>query len=202
MWDQGFVMRLKSFVAKRTARPTPEECDAWAEFYLVIEPIIRINVRRVHKAWDIVDDVCQTAPLKVIKGLRRLTLEIDRTGVERWVATIATREALRFLRRKSRPSRRHIGIGCRIGAGRSRAGTGGRVRAHAGARVILQARGRILRQLARNRAADRADVLGGARSLADIAKHVDMSEDAVWWVLRRIKPKLQDYLRRGGLGRR
>ena len=40
-----------------------------------------------------------------------------------------------------------------------------------------------------------------ASSLSGVASHLNMSEDAVWWVVRRVKPKLLDYFRRSGVGR-
>ena len=39
-----------------------------------------------------------------------------------------------------------------------------------------------------------------ARPLVDIARPLNMSEDAVWCVLRRTKPGLVDHLRRRGIG--
>jgi DNA-directed RNA polymerase specialized sigma24 family protein len=39
-----------------------------------------------------------------------------------------------------------------------------------------------------------------AWALSDIASELSMSEDAVWGVIRRARPKLLDYLSRRGLG--
>lgn len=37
--------------------------------------------------------------------------------------------------------------------------------------------------------------------LSEIARDLNMSEDALWWVIRRVTPKLLDYFRRSGFGR-
>ena len=200
MWDQGFVMRLKSFVAKRTVRPTPEECEAWEEFYLVIEPIIQSCIRRFHKAWDIIEDLSQITLLRVIRGLRRLRSDTDRTGLERWVASIATREALRFLRRKSRPSAGTLGSDVASELADPEPGPDEEFERMQEHELFCTLVAEFCESLCQWKRPIVLLYWVEARPLVDIARRLNMSEDAVWCVLRRTKPGLVDHLRRRGIG--
>jgi RNA polymerase sigma factor (sigma-70 family) len=195
-----FLVRLKGFVGKRKARPTDDEVLAWEEFVLLVIAINRAVTQRFHGASAIVDDVTQTVWLKVIVGLPRLADDTDRDGLLRWVAKIAENEARRFLRRRSKRKEESLGSEASEELLDPEPGPDEemeRMQEHELFCVLVRefAEGLCERE--------RAIVLMywiEAFPVADIARRREMSEDAVRWVLRRIKPKLVHHLRHGGVG--
>jgi len=48
---------VKSFLARPNGTATAEELLAWEDFYHIHDPIIRTRIRRIHKAWNVIDDL-------------------------------------------------------------------------------------------------------------------------------------------------
>ncbi len=201
MSDEDFFARIKSFLKNLLSGPTWEERAAWADFFFSSDEIIRACVRRVHPAWDVVDDITQSVWVKLIKRLPRLRFDAAQGSLKAWVATIATREALR--RAHGHPMRRATPLSPDL--------ADELLDREPGPDATLEQMQEhelfcslVAEFSARLPEPDRQIVMMywvEACVLSAIALHLNMLEDAVWWVLRRIKPKLMDHLRRGGLGR-
>ena len=53
-WE--LVARVKSFLARPNGSATAEECLACLEFHNIYDPVIRKRIRRMHFAWNVIDD--------------------------------------------------------------------------------------------------------------------------------------------------
>ena len=102
MLEHELVALVKSFLRKRRASPTIEECLAWEEFFHVYDAVIRVSIARVHRAVHVIDDVTQDVWIIVIRRLPKWVFDPTLGAIGAWVAKIASRLAARRPRRHSR----------------------------------------------------------------------------------------------------
>jgi RNA polymerase sigma factor (sigma-70 family) len=200
MSEQDLVALVKSFLRSRRASPTIEERLAWEEFFHVYDAVIRVSIARAHRAVHVIDDVTQDVWIIVIRRLPKWVFDPALGAIGAWVAKIASRLAARRARRHSRPQPGSLGA--------SNAETLADPEPGPDAEFERMQEHQLFGELVSEFAASLDERDGRivvmhwvqAFPLSRIASDLNMSEDAVWWVIRRVKPNLLDYLRRSVLG--
>jgi DNA-directed RNA polymerase specialized sigma24 family protein len=89
MLDHELLALVQSFLAKRSASTTAEECVAWEEFFVRYDPIIRAGVRRIHTPLHVIDDITQEVWILLIRKLPRWKYDPAQAAIGSWVARIA-----------------------------------------------------------------------------------------------------------------
>src|SRR5271168_2125745 len=81
---------VKSFLARPTGTATEQERQAWEDFYDVHDPIIRSRIRRIHRAWNVIDDLTQMVwKVLTTERLPKFRLGTDLGSVAAFVFKIA-----------------------------------------------------------------------------------------------------------------
>ena len=88
MLDHELVALVQSFLAKRSASATAEECLAWEEFFVRYDPIIRSGVRRIHTPQHVIDDITQDVWILLIRKLPRWRYDPVHGEIGAWVSEI------------------------------------------------------------------------------------------------------------------
>jgi RNA polymerase sigma factor (sigma-70 family) len=195
------VALVKSLLSKPDGARSLEEERAGEEFYRVCEPVIRDRIRCVRRAQksESVDDITQAVWIRLMRRLPNWEFDPALGTLEGWVAAIATHEAWRRARRRSR--RPFVSLDSEARDELFDASPGPdtlfeRMQEH-------ELFGALVAEFAASqRELDKLIIVlhwVEACSLSKIAADRDMSEDRVSWVIRRVKTKLLDYLRRRGL---
>jgi len=200
MSDRELVKLVKSFLAKRNASPTAEECFAWEEFFSRCDLIVRNRVGMIHKALDVIDDVTQDVWIMLIKKLPRWRFDPALGSIGAWVTKVAHRLAVKRARRHARQQAESLSK------------TLDETLVDPTPRPDIEFEWMQEHEFFASRVLDFAASLPEsdgrivvlhwveACPLSKIASILNLAEDAVWWVIRRFKPKLLDYLRRSGFG--
>jgi len=96
---------VKAFLARPNGTATAEELLAWEDFYHIHDPMIRTRIRRIHKAWNVIDDLTQMVwKVLTTERLRKFRLGPDLGSVAGFVVKIANDMA-----RKHAPRRPKVG---------------------------------------------------------------------------------------------
>jgi RNA polymerase sigma factor (sigma-70 family) len=199
MLEQELVRLVKSFLGRRKSVATAEECRAWEDFFVTYDAMIRVTVRRIHKAVDVVDDVTQDVWVVLMRKLPKWKFDPVIGSIGAWVTKIAQRLAVKRARRHARQQ------------------SGSLSKAHDDTLVDPESGPDIEFEWMQEHELFGALVLKFAATLIErhgrivvlhwlegclvskIAFDLNMSMDAAWGVIRRVRPKLLDYLRRSGL---
>ena len=200
MFDHELVALVQSFLAKRSASATAEECLAWEEFFVRYDPIIRAGVRRIHTPLYVIDDETQDVWVLLIRKLPRWGYDPILGEIGAWVAKIARRLAAKHARRHARPHAAPL----------TATDADMLVDSEPGPDIVVERMqehdlfGALVLEFAAHlhERDGRIVVMHWVRAwaLSDIASELNMSEDAVWGAIRRARPKLLDYLSERGLG--
>jgi RNA polymerase sigma factor (sigma-70 family) len=199
MLDPEVVAFLQSFLNRQDRGGSAEEERACEEFTRICIPIIRCKMRRVHDPLDEIEDLVQDVCVVLLRKLPTLEYDPLRAPLESWVSVIAERQARKRLRRRWKLRAHPL------------------VDAHAEMLIDPQPNPDVELEclLEHERFATLVSEFAATVcerdshiilmhwlegcSLSRIASELDRSEDAVWWVIRRVRPKLLDYLRSRGL---
>jgi RNA polymerase sigma factor (sigma-70 family) len=199
MSDLERVTLFKSLLAKPMGTATPEEIHACEELALACSPAIRGALRGARLRPNEVADAEQDVWIVVLRKLPKLQYDPHRAPFAAWVRAIAERLARKRVRRWRFPPVRPLG--------ERHADT--LVDREPGPVIELELmqEHELFQDLVAEYAARLPERDGRIvtnhwleeRSLSRIASDLNMSDDAVWWVIRRVTPKLLDFLRRRGL---
>ncbi len=191
----------KALPARPQATPAPDDRLALAEFHSIHERAIRSALRRFRYPPEIVDDLTQEVWAKFIGGGTGNRLDLALGSVTGLVAKIADDEAKRHARQQARRRQQPLTPEAASALADSEPSPD--------IEFELMQNEADLRELIERFAAslmtkdDRRIVRLRwlqERSLSRIAEDMDISEDCAWGILRRLGPKLADYLRRNGYG--
>jgi RNA polymerase sigma factor (sigma-70 family) len=200
MLDEQLVTLVKSFLARRKGARIPEETCACEEFARTCAPIIRAKMRRVHDPRHEIDDLVQDVWVLLLRKLPDLEFDPLRAPITAWVSTIAERHARKRARRRWNPFERSLNetrADTLVDPGPSPGIAFEWMQEHESFQVFVAKFAASMSELDR-----RVVVMHWIEgcSLSKIALDLNMTESAVWWVIRRTKPKLLDYLRRSDFG--
>ena len=199
MLEQELHRLVRSFLPKPRAAATAEECFAWEEFFVTYDPTIRVTIRRLHKALDVVDDVTQDVWVVLVHKLPKWKFDPMIGSIGAWVTKIAQRLAVKRARRHARQQAGSL----------SKAHDDTLVDAEPGPDIEFEwmQEHELFGALVREFAASLHERDGRiivlrfveSRAVSEIAHELKVSDDCVWSVLHRVIPKLRDFLRRRGL---
>jgi RNA polymerase sigma factor (sigma-70 family) len=102
MSDQEVLAMVKSFLANRSTGASAGECLAWEEFFVTYDVVVRVAIRKLHKALDVIDDVAQDVWIVLIRKLPKLKFDPALGSIGAWVTKIAQRLATKRARRHAR----------------------------------------------------------------------------------------------------
>jgi DNA-directed RNA polymerase specialized sigma24 family protein len=102
MTDSMMLNLIQSFLAAPPGTASPEERQAWEDFYHVHDPMIRAAIRARHEGWNVVDDLAQNVWCIMIERLPDLRVDPARDSLKAWVTQVARRVACGHARDRSR----------------------------------------------------------------------------------------------------
>ena len=194
------LLRLrKSFLARPGGTMIPEEGAASAESHSIHEDVIRAVIRRFHFPPEVVDDLTQDVWAKVIAGLERRRLDPALRSVTAWVVKISNDEAKSHARQKAKGRQDPLTPETADALADPEPGPDIEfelTQNEADLRELIEGFAASL-QIEHDQRAVRLRWLQEC-SLSRIMEDMDISEDCAWGILRRVGPKLADYLHRKG----
>jgi RNA polymerase sigma factor (sigma-70 family) len=199
MSDKELVSLVKSFLAKPSGA-TAEECHAWEEFFVTYDLVIRVNIRKLHKGIDVIDDLTQEVWTKLIRKFPRWAFDPAKGSIAAWVTKIAQRLAMRRARRGSK----------RNGESLSETSAATLVDPEPGPDIEVEQMqeheffAALVSEFAQGLSARDGQIVErrflNSWGLLEIARELEASVICIRSVIHRVKPKLLDFLRRRGLG--
>jgi RNA polymerase sigma factor (sigma-70 family) len=191
----------KSFLARPDWTATTEELRACTEFHSIRENDIRAAIRRFHYPPEVEDDLTQEVWAKVFAELEKLRLDPALGSVTGWVVKIANNEAKSHARQKAKGRQEPLTPETADALADPEPGPDIEfelMQNEADLRELIEGFAASLK-LEHDQRAVRLRWLHGY-SLSRIMEDMDISEDCAWGILRRVGPKLADYLHRKGYG--
>jgi RNA polymerase sigma factor (sigma-70 family) len=195
MLEAQLVTLVKSSLERRGGTEVAEERQACEEFARACAPIIRSKMRRVHDPKSELDDLVQDVWVQLLRELPRLKFDPARAPICAWVSAIAERHARKRIRRRRISRAKPLND--------SHADTLADHEPGPDAEFEWMQEHELFASLVQEFAASLPERDGRIAamhwlvgcSLPLIASDLCMSRDAAWGVVRRIYPKLLNYLR-------
>jgi RNA polymerase sigma factor (sigma-70 family) len=109
MVDQDMLMLVPGFLTRqdKAQAPLAERCACDA-FLRECAPLIDRLVRRARAPSEAIDDSRQDVWVEVLAGLPEFCLDPDHGTLEAWIGSIVSRQAWRYVRRRSRHRERPL----------------------------------------------------------------------------------------------
>jgi RNA polymerase sigma-70 factor, ECF subfamily len=192
---------MRSFLAAPHGCASPEEKMAWEDFIHAHGHLIWKICRRSDECLEEVNDLVQDTWLILFRRLPKLHLDCAPGALAAWVAGIAHRVAGKHAGRRSISKRRRIPLTAEVAAELLDPDAGPAAKCslmlrREQVRAILEKLGASLPE--RHRRIMQMHWVED-RSVAEIAAEVGLSEDCVGSILRRIRLRLPELLRRAEL---
>jgi RNA polymerase sigma factor (sigma-70 family) len=192
---------IQSYLDARARRveATIDESLAWHDFYATHDPMVRAIVLRSTGSREDLDDLDQDIWLSLVRRLPKLALDPGRGTLDTWIAAIARRQAARHMR--GRYMRRNEVLTDEqadrlLDPALGPVTTIERRQRQEQVRAILVKLGANMCDLNRKII---EEYWIEDRSTSAIAAALAVSEERVWSIIRRARPKLLNLLSRAGL---
>ena len=112
MSDAQWLTKFQSYLAlPNRDLATPEESLACEQFLRMCLAVISASIPRARTARAVSEDIRQEVLIKLLEGLPEFKLDPDRGNLESWVRTIASHEAWRWVRKRSKRRERPLDAG-------------------------------------------------------------------------------------------
>lgn len=192
---------VKQFLSAPREPAAAEQSAAWEDFFHACDPLVLCIIRGCDAHWDRRDDLHQDVWAAVIRRLPKLRLDPTLGMLHGWVAGIARRLALRHTRQCSRHRDEELTqelVAMLVDQDADHAAEADRTLREEQVRELVARLAANLPDLSRRVVLMRW--IDG-RSVPDIARELDVTENSAWATLRRFRLRLADGARHRGLER-